>query len=80
MTSKQILATIDRELIVAQRQVRNLLDARDAVASIYGRRGAMAHGRVLPFRRKRVLSAAARKRISQAQKARWAVWKKSRAA
>ena len=55
----------------AQKQVKKLAEAISILEKLTRGGGASARGRV-PHRAKRVLSAAGRKRISLAQKARWA--------
>ena len=70
MAIENILAQIDSE-ISALKQARALLAGLGTAAPSSGRKAAKASGKAKP-RKKRVLSADARKRIADAQRKRWA--------
>jgi hypothetical protein len=70
----QIQADIETRRVELQRELRNL----DAAAKAL--KGLKAGNTVLSGRRGRRMSAAARRRISDAQKARWAKFKQKRTA
>jgi hypothetical protein len=75
-----ILAALKREEAKLQKQadkVRQQLDAVHAATKILGRKVASSGKRI--GRKKRVLSAAARAKISKATKARWARFRAAKA-
>jgi topoisomerase IA-like protein len=70
MAIETILAQIDSE-IARLKQARNLLATTGTAATKAGRSSKKASAKAKP-RKKRVLSAEARKRIADAQRKRWA--------
>ena len=72
----QIISNLQSE---NKRLEGELKRVRGAIA-VLRKLGAGGKGSVVGFRVKRQLSAAARKRIAQAQKIRWAKWKAKKAA
>ncbi len=68
---------LQKERDQARRRVEQLDEALKALGSLGGLRGRVALARTLGKKR-RTMSAAARKRIAAAQRARWAKWKAAR--
>jgi hypothetical protein len=68
---------LKREREQAQRKVEQLDSALNALAGLGESTGKVGRAQMLG-RKPRVMSAAARKRIAAAQRARWAKWKAAR--
>jgi hypothetical protein len=60
-----------------QRKLEHLDTALGVLGGLGGTRGRVGHART-PGKKRRTMSAAARKRIAAAQRARWAKWKAAR--
>jgi hypothetical protein len=75
-----VVQQLKKERDQAQRRIDQLDEALKALGGLGGARGRV--GRVaraqMPGKRGRTMSAAARKRIAAAQRARWAKWKAAR--
>jgi hypothetical protein len=75
-----VVQQLQKEREQAQRTVEQLDEALKALGSLGGMRAGI--GRVArtqtPGKKRRIMSAAARKRIAAAQRARWAKWKAAR--
>ena len=71
---------LQKERDQARRRVEQLDEALKALGSLGGLRGRAGRiGRTQTFgKKRRTMSAAARKRIAAAQRARWAKWKAAR--
>jgi hypothetical protein len=78
MAKRSLVAELRNELVEAERRANALRAALGALTGIQaasapaGRRGRRASTRTAAPRKKRRISAAGRRRISEAQKARWA--------
>ena len=68
---------LQKERDQARRRVEQLDEALRALGSLGGLRGRVGRAAraQLPGKKRRTMSAAARKRIAAAQRARWAKWK-----
>jgi len=76
-----VVQQLQKERNQAQRRIEHLDEALKALAGLGGVRGRVVArvGRAqMPGKKRRTMSAAARKRIAAAQRARWAKWKAAR--
>lgn len=72
-----VVQQLEKERDQAQRTIEQLDSALKALSGLDGLRGKIGSGgrAQVPGRKRRAMSAAARKRIAAAQRARWAKWK-----
>jgi len=75
-----VVQQLKQERHQAQRRIEQLDEALKALGGLYGLRGGVGRIRSTqrPGRKRRTMSAAGRKRIAAAQRARWAKWKAAR--
>jgi hypothetical protein len=72
----KVVQGLKKERDLAQRRVEQLDKALKVLTGVVGTRGPTGRrGRAQATGKRRTLSAAARKRIAAAQRARWAKWK-----
>ena len=70
----KVVQRLKEERDQAQRRIEQLDEALKALTGL-GLRGTRQRGPAQPSGKRRTMSAAARKRIAAAQRARWAKWK-----
>ena len=73
----RVVLQLRKERDQAQKKVEQLDGALNALGSLNGSRGRVSRA-VTVGKKRRTMSAAARKRIAAAQRARWAKWKAAR--
>jgi hypothetical protein len=74
----QIISNLQSENNRLEKELQKVRSAITVLSRLNGKSGRGA--KVVGLRSRRVLSAAARRRIAQAQKARWAKWKAAKKA
>lgn len=72
-----VVQQLRKERDLAQRRIEQLDEALKALTGLGVRGTARRHGPAQASGKRRTMSAAARKRIAAAQRARWAKWKKA---
>ncbi len=70
-----VVRQLRKERLQAQRRVEQIDEALNALSGIRSLPGRVGTGTRLNTRKRRTMSAAARKRIAAAQRARWAKWR-----